>query len=386
MMSTRQPSILRHRLRIVALTAVLLAFDVALVAAVYVLGHVVIWLLPLMSFQFHAMIWPPAFDLVPLWLVLAVGTPLTLVIQSVFGYRLTLRDVTSGEIGPDKSLKNIVLADRSDDDDEEDAALEVTEPPADHPLYERVSRLAQTADIAPPTVRLVHTETPNSYVASRPGEQTLFVTAGLLDVLEGEELDAVLAHELAHLKNGDAFVMTAAAFLPTVTEQYLARVAGALRHSWVLGLVWDLDRDETISAPQVEIPLLVFALVSIPIASVLYLTSTTCYRLLSRIREYAADAGGVAISGSPAALARALETLTTDLRPETDLRTAETGVRELCVLPYALEAAESEIPDDALGRLQNRWDRFCTQLLPGSHPEPEDRITALREQQARLEG
>ena len=384
-MSTRQPSILRHRLRIVALAAVLLAFDVALVAALYVLVHVAIWLLPFASFQIYELVWPPAFDLVPLWLFVVVGTPLTLVLQSVFGYRLTLRDVTSGDIGPEKSLKNVILADRSDDDDEEDDALEVTEPPADHPVRERVSRLAQTADIAPPTVRLVHTDTPNSYVASRPGERTLFVTTGLLDALDGDELDAVLAHELAHLTNGDAFVMTAAAFLPTVTEQFLQRYVRWLRRSWILGRVWDLDREESLGAPQIEIPLLLFGIVSLPLLGCLYLASTTCYRLLSRIREYAADAGGVAISGSPAALANALETLTEDLRPEIDLRTADTGVRELCVVPYALEATDEEAPEDPIGRLQRRWSRLCDRLLPGSHPDPAERIAALRDRQARLE-
>jgi len=381
-----QPSTLRHRLRIVALAAVLLAFDVVFVAAVYVLGHVAVWLLPLVSFQFaHFGLWSLQFDLVPLWLVLAVGTPLTLVVQSVFGYRLTLRDVTEGNIGPEKSLKNVVLADRSDDEDDESETVEVTEPPADHPVRERVARLAQTADLAPPTIRLVHTDTPNSYVASRPGERTLFVTAGLLDTLDGEQLDAVLAHELAHLKNGDAFVMTAAAFLPTVSEQFIARMGRSLRHSMLLNWLWDLDAEETYGAPQVELPLLVFAVVAVPIAATLYLASTACYRLLSRIREYAADAGGVAISGSPAALANALETLTTDPRPETDLRAAQTGVRELCVLPYAFDATDEDLPDDRLGRLQRRWDRLCDRLLPGSHPAPDERIAALRERQSRME-
>jgi len=384
-MSTRQPSTRRHRLRIVVLAAVLLVFDVAFVAAVYVLGHVALWLLPLISFQLHELVWPITFDLVSLWLVLAVGTPLTLVVQSVFGYRLTLRDVTEGNIGPEKSLKNIVLADRSDDEDDEDEPLEVTEPAADHPVRERVARLAQTADLAPPTVRVVHTDTPNSYVASRPGERTLFVTTGVLDSLDGEQLDAVLAHELAHLKNGDAFVMTAAAFLPTVTEQFLQRYVRSLRRSILLNWIWDLDSEETIGAPQIEIPLLVFAVVAFPIAAILYLASTVCYRLLSRIREYAADAAGVAISGSPAALADALETLTTDPRPETDFRVAATGVRELCVLPYALEAKTEDVPNDGLGRFQRRWGLLCDRLLPGSHPAPDERIAALRERQSRLE-
>lgn len=384
-MSFSHPSGLRDRLRIVALAAVLLAFDVVFVAAVYVLAHVAAGVAPLFNFRVDHLFWSMSFDLVPLWVVLAVGTPLTLLAQSVFGYRLTLREVTEGDIGPDKSLKNVVLADRSGDDPEDNSGLAVTKPPADHPVGERVTRLAQTAGLAPPAIRIVHTETPNSYVASRPGEQVLFVTTGLLDALDADQLDAVLGHELAHLENGDAFVMTAAAFLPAVTERFISWLIRALRRSWILNWLFDLDSEDTFGAPQVEIPLVVFSAVALPLIAVLYLASTATYRLLSRIREYAADAGGVAISGSPAALAGALETLTVDPRPATDLRVAETGVRELCVLPYAIGDAGDEIPDDALGRLQRRWDALCDRVLPGSHPDPAARIAALRERQAEIE-
>lgn len=381
-MASLQPSTGRHRLRVVALLAVLVAFDAAFVTAVYVLAHVAVALAPILTWQFQATVLFHAleFDVVPLWPVVAVGTPLTLVVQSVFGYRLTLREASSGKLGPEKGFKNVLLADRSEP--EEPPEPTVVAAPA---LRQRVERLAQLADVATPSVTVVDSAAPNSYVASRPGERELIVTTALLRSLDDDELDAVLGHELAHLANGDAFVMTAAAFLPTVTGRFLDGAFDTLRRSAICRTLLGLDSEETIGAPQLEIPLLVFVIVSFPIVGALYLASSACYRLLSRIREYAADAGGVAISGSPAAMASALETLTTDLRPKTDLRTADTGVRELCVLPYAIDGGDDERPDDRLGRVQDRWDRLCDRVLPGSHPDPDERIGALGERQASLE-
>jgi len=382
-MSLRQPSRLRTRLRIVALVAVLLAFDVAFVAAVYVLGHVALALLPLVGYQFEVFARALAFDVVPLRPVLIVGTPLVLLIQSVFGYRLTLREAREYDIGPDKELKNILLADRSEGDEAADEPGETVV--AAPTLTNRVARLAQTADVTVPEVRVLDVETPNSYVASRPGERTLFLTVGLLAALDDEELDAVIGHELAHLSNGDAFVMTAAAFLPTTSGRFLDGLAGALRRSWIARKLFGLEGEQNANLSNLEIPLLLFTPVAVLTVGPLYLASTATYRLLSRIREYAADAGGVAISGSPAALASALETLTADHRPATDLRVAETGVRELCVLPYAMSETGEETPDDRLGRLRRRLDALSERVLPGSHPDPEDRIAALRDRQAELE-
>ncbi|MEF8882310.1 MAG: hypothetical protein V5A34_07305 [Halapricum sp.] len=220
-MSASQPS--TYRLYVVALLAVLLAFDVIFVVAVYVLGHVALGLAPLVMYRFDALFWTMGFDLVPLEPVLIVGTPLVLVLQSVFGYRLTLREAREYDIGPDKELKNIVLADRSGD----------------------------------------------------------------------EKTDGLV---------------------------------GLLRKSAILNWLWDLADDDT-NLSNFELPVLLFAPIALPILGAIFLASTACYRLLSRIREYAADAGGVAICGSPAALASALETLTGDPRPETDVRRADTGGR-----------------------------------------------------------
>jgi heat shock protein HtpX len=365
------------RVRLVALIAVLVAFDIIAVAAAYVLAHVAAGVAPLVVHQYEHLFWSLGFDIVPLWPVLLVGTPLVLVCQSVFGYRMTLRDASDEQVR----------------DPAPDSVPEMRDKIGRHEtaqrLRNRVERLAHTADLSVPDVTVLDAQTPNSFVASRPGEQTLFATTALVAQLDDEELDAVLAHELAHLKNGDSFVMTAAAFLPTVSGRVLRTIGDALRHSFILS--WFFDNGDTDDDSfwgwngQLSIAVFLFALAAIPITAALYLASTACYRLLSRIREYAADAGGVAICGSPAALASALETLTENPRPTTDIRTAETGVRELCVVPHAIADEPSDSSDGRGGRIGRRWHSVTERVLPGSHPDTDDRIAALQERQSVLD-
>jgi len=362
-MSPRTRSALRDHLRLAALLAVLVAFDVVAVVAAYVLGHFLIAVMLVTQFNPDFAAVTLAMDVVPLDLVVLVGTPAVLVAQSVFGYRKTLRHVETVDQPAD------------------DAAVEDARVAS---LEGRVTKLAHTAQMSPPSVAVVPDETPNSFVVSRPGERTLFVTTGLLDELDGDELDGVLAHELAHLDNGDAFVMTAAAFLPTATRRVVRSFAGELGEGWLSARLRGEDADwqwRDLLYGYNTLRNLLFVVVLLPVAGVLYFASTGCYRLLSRIREYAADAGGVAICGSPAALASALETLTDDRRPDADMRAATPGVRELCILPYAV--GESTGPDDGdadrFDRIAARWDDFCERTLPSSHPDPDERIAALRD-------
>ena len=367
-MALAHRSSLRRHLRLVALLAVLVVFDVVAVVAAYVLGHLFVAIVMATQFNPELAAAILAMDVVPLDLFVLLGTPAVLIAQSVFGYRKTLRHVET--------------VDPSADDASVDEARVTA-------LEGRVTKLAHTARMSPPSVSVVPDETPNSFVVSRPGERTLFVTTGLLDaldgdVLDGDELDAILAHELAHLDNGDAFVMTAAAFLPTATRRVVRSFGNELGDGWLSARLRGEDAEwrwRDVLHGYNTLRNLLFVVVLVPVAGVIYFTSSACYRLLSRVREYGADAGGVAICGSPAALASALETLTGDRRPEVDLRAATPGVRELCILPYAV--GESTSPDDGdadrFERITARWDQFCERTLPSSHPEPDERIAALRD-------
>lgn len=362
---------LSRRGPVVVLLGVLVAFDAVAVAVAYVLAHVAAGVAPLIVYQYEHLFWSFGFDIVPLWPVVLVGTPVVLLCQSVFGYRLSLREA-DGRAVPDGSPESVAR----DGPNAHGGADE---------LRGRVERLAQQATMKPPSVTVVNSETPNSYVISRPGDRTLVATTALLADLDGDELDAVLAHELAHLKNGDAFVMTAAAFLPTVSRRFIAYLAHPFRNSfigqWVAGSDADDEADDGGdwgAFGQGVVALALFAVVAVPVTAVLYLASTACYRLLSRIREYAADAGSVAICGSPGALASALERLTENPRPKADLRTADIGTRELCVVPYAIEEPDGAEPTTHTGRVAHRLLTITERCLPGSHPDPDDRIAALR--------
>ena len=171
--------------------------------------------------------------------------------------------------------------------------------PADAPeLHAVVERLCVIADLPKPAIVLERQYLPNSWIEGtvRSGYR-LHLTKGLIDRLEPRELEAVIAHELAHVVNRDAAVMT------VVGGPGEALLSGGMR---VAGQGWW--------------PLMLGGLIAAAIGS----ASSVGTRALSRYREYAADAGAVAITGNPAALASALMKVSDGLlsAPRTDLRSA----------------------------------------------------------------
>ena len=158
-------------------------------------------------------------------------------------------------------------------------------------LYSIVRRLVQRADLPMPKVYIIPTEAPNAFATGRnPKHAAVAVTTGLLNTLESHEIEAVLGHELAHVKHRDTLVSTIAATMPgTITM--LATMA---RWAAIFGGIGGDDDDGG--------GILGFLLMAIlaPIAAFLIQLA------ISRSREYAADRGGAEISGEPLALANAL--------------------------------------------------------------------------------
>jgi heat shock protein HtpX len=171
--------------------------------------------------------------------------------------------------------------------------------PADAPdLHAIVERLCVVADLAKPTIVLDSRAMPNSWIeGTRHGGFRLHLTQGLLDLLEPRELEAVIAHELAHVVNRDAAVMT------VVGGPGEALLSGGVR-----------------VASQGWFPVMIGG----AIASAIGWVGTYGTRALSRYREFAADEGAVALTGSPAALASALIKVSDGLVaiPRKDLRAA----------------------------------------------------------------
>ena len=171
-------------------------------------------------------------------------------------------------------------------------------------LHRRIGRLAQQADLPMPTVAVAETSTPNAFATGRSRKtSTVCVTKGLLRTLDDDELDGVLAHELAHVKNRDVAVMTIASFLATIAMFIL-------RWGWLFG---GGRRREGGGGGII---------VAIVASLVVWIVSFLLIRALSRYREYAADRGAAVLTGKPSALASALVTIDDrmDRVPERDLR------------------------------------------------------------------
>ena len=162
-------------------------------------------------------------------------------------------------------------------------------------LYAIVHRLATRADIPMPRVYLIPSETPNAFATGRnPQHAVVAVTEGIMRILDEEELEGVLAHELSHVKNRDVLIATVAATLAGAIT-YLAHMA---QWAAIFG-GRGRDDEEGGSNPIAMILLAVLA----PIAALLVQMA------VSRSREFQADATGARVAGRPGGLAKALEKL-----------------------------------------------------------------------------
>ena len=214
-------------------------------------------------------------------------------------------------------------------------------------LHGMITRLCAIADLPKPQVAIVKTEVPNAFATGRgPDKAVVAVTTGILNKLSPAELEAVLAHELSHVKNRDMAVLTIAGFLSTVAFYFV-------RYSLYFNLGEDRRRDGG--------SLLIVWLISI----VVWVVSFLLIRALSRYREYAADRGSAVITGQPSDLASALMKISglMDRVPREDLRKME-GMNAFYIIP-AISGSSV-------------MDLFST------HPSVEKRIAKLEQMQQEM--
>ena len=163
-------------------------------------------------------------------------------------------------------------------------------------VYEVVERITQRQGLPMPKIYVIPTESPNAFATGRnPSHASVAVTQGILNLLDDEELEGVLAHELGHVRNRDILISSIAATLAGAIT-ILARMAywGAL-----FGGLGGRDREDRGGGGLGALFMLILA----PFAAMLIQLA------VSRSREYAADATGAHFTGNPYALARALQKL-----------------------------------------------------------------------------
>lgn len=163
-------------------------------------------------------------------------------------------------------------------------------------LHSIVTGLAQKAGIPKPRVYIISKETPNAFATGRdPDHAAVAVTEGLLRILTPEELEGVLSHEFAHIRNRDILISSVAA----VMAGAISYIASMAQWAMLFGGFSRSDDDDGMGSLVGGIIMMIVA----PVAAGLIQMA------ISRSREYQADATGAKICNNPMSLANALKKL-----------------------------------------------------------------------------
>ncbi|QSG16092.1 M48 family metallopeptidase [Halapricum desulfuricans] len=242
------------------------------------------------------------------------------------------------------------------------------DPPSE--LQRQLTMLATTADVPVPDLRVIESSALTAFTTGlRPASAQITVTTALVATLSPEQRRAVLAHELSHIKNGDAAVMNAV-MLPVV-------VASGL---WTAATTGPKDKS-TASHPRavyrgVQFEGVVSAVYGV-FAGLFWILASFATAAFARYRELAADRGAAALTGSPTAMATALETVDGRSVPDTDPRIG--GANPLAIVPVAdsTDAWTSgwQTPLEILPETLREWIVRRTAF----HPATATRIDRLQE-------
>lgn len=212
-------------------------------------------------------------------------------------------------------------------------------------VYEAVERLTRKAGLPMPRIYVIPSETPNAFATGRnPSHAAVAVTEGILRILDARQLEGVLAHELAHVRNRDILIATIAAAVAGLVSS----LGYVVRWGAILG---GGSRDNERGGSGLE--MLAWAILAPIVALVIQMA-------VSRSREYGADASGAELMGDPDALADALLTL-------------ERGNE---VIPYQYGG-----PATAHLFIVNPFHGSAAKLMNlfSTHPPIEERVRRLRE-------
>lgn len=222
--------------------------------------------------------------------------------------------------------------------------------PSDRTLINVVDEMTIASGLPRPQVYIVNDEDPNAFATGRDPEHSyIVVTQGLLDTLNREELQGVIAHEMSHIRNFDIRLMTVvAAFVGSIIL-----LSDGTRRSVRFGGGTG-RRGRSKDGGGILIILWIVAIVLAP------LITQMMAMLVSRKREYLADASGAELTRNPLALASALRKLENASTPTASIKR---GAAHLCIV-------------DPLERNINSKEGFAAELF-GTHPPLEKRVLAL---------
>jgi heat shock protein HtpX len=220
-------------------------------------------------------------------------------------------------------------------------------------LHELIERIVARNNLPKPRIAIINKNMPNAFATGRGQKSSVVaVTTGLLDILDTEELEGVIAHELTHIRNRDALVLTLASLFSTVAW-YLMQFGfyGGLYSGGGYG-----GRDRNSGGAMLIILL---------VAMLTWVVSFLIIRAISRYREFAADRGSAQMTGKPVKLANALMKISGTMRriPTKDLREVE-GLNAFFIVPA--------LSGSTIGNL------FST------HPPVEKRVQKLMEMEASM--
>lgn len=221
-------------------------------------------------------------------------------------------------------------------------------------LHDVVERIVARNNLPKPRIGVINTQMPNAFATGKtPKSSVVVVTTGLMNMLDTEELEGVIGHELSHIKNRDVLVLTLASLFSTVAW-YLMQFSfyGGFYGGGGYGRRGDRDNGGGI------VLILIVAVVT-------WIVSFLIIRAISRYREFVADRDGALMTGKPVKLANALLKISGTMKkiPTRDLRQVE-GMNAFFIVPAFSGSSISNL--------------FAT------HPPIEQRVKKLMEMEAAM--